>query len=237
MANGASTRIVAGAIGVLACAAVLVACNPARRVVAPIQESEPPAELAERDAASTPAQPESEARATDQQSEAAAQPLTPPRAEREAAKPTPPRKETAPPEGRRKAPPPARPPAPPPQPEPAPSPPPAESDETQSQTGAYIVEYDPEPEPIPFNKLFSLRVRVLENTPIRSPAKDVQVAADAAMPGHGHGMNTKPTTRMLRPGEFMIEGMLFHMPGQWEIYIDVTRDGVTERARFPVTLE
>lgn len=227
-----SSGIIAAAIGALACAAALVACNPARRIVAPIQESEPPAELAERDASATPAQPEPEVRTTDEPRDSAVPAAPPPRAQREAA---PARSETAPPEDRREA----QPPAPPPQPKPAPPPsaPPPGSDETQSQTGAYIVEYDPEPEPIPFNKLFSLRVRVLENTPIRSPAKDVQVVADAAMPEHGHGMNTMPTTRMLRPGEYMIEGMLFHMPGQWEIYVDVTRDGVTERARFPVKLE
>jgi hypothetical protein len=239
MGNGMSSRFAATVIVLLACATAMLGCVPARRAVVPIQESEPPAEVAERDALAAPAQPGSEGRTTDERRETAARPATPPRAQPDATKRgTPqPRPETARPDDRREAPPTARPPAPPPQPKPAAPPPPAESDETQSQTGAFVVEYDPEPEPIPFNKLFSLRVRVLENTPIRSPAKDVQVVADAAMPEHGHGMNTKPTTRLLRPGEFMIEGMLFHMPGQWEIYIDVTRDGVTERARFPVTLE
>ena len=31
--------------------------------------------------------------------------------------------------------------------------------------------------------------------------------------------------------------MLFHMPGYWEIHVDITRDEVTERAQFVVNLD
>lgn len=32
------------------------------------------------------------------------------------------------------------------------------------------------------------------------------------------------------------EGLVFHMPGRWELYIDITDGGVTERAQLDVDL-
>ena len=66
---------------------------------------------------------------------------------------------------------------------------------------------------------------------------DGMLLADAAMPQHGHGMNVKPTVKSLGGGRFRVEGMLFHMPGSWELYLDLVRAGVLERAQGTVTLE
>jgi hypothetical protein len=63
------------------------------------------------------------------------------------------------------------------------------------------------------------------------------LAADAAMPHHGHGMNVAPTVKRTKPGEFRVDGMLFHMPGYWELYFDLVQGGTLERAQGTVTLE
>ncbi len=68
-------------------------------------------------------------------------------------------------------------------------------------------------------------------------APDARIHADAAMPEHDHGMNTKPKVRANSDGSFAVSGMLFHMPGHWELYVDVTSAGVTERAQFDIQLE
>jgi hypothetical protein len=39
------------------------------------------------------------------------------------------------------------------------------------------------------------------------------------------------------PGAYRVDGMLFHMPGYWELYFDLSREGVMERAQGAVTLE
>jgi hypothetical protein len=57
------------------------------------------------------------------------------------------------------------------------------------------------------------------------------------MPHHGHGMNVAPTVKRTRPGEFRVDGMLFHMPGYWELYFDLVQGGTLERAQGTVTLE
>ena len=60
---------------------------------------------------------------------------------------------------------------------------------------------------------------------------------DAAMPQHGHGMNVAPTVKRAKDGQFRVEGMLFHMPGYWELYFDLADAGAIERAQGSVTLE
>jgi hypothetical protein len=44
---------------------------------------------------------------------------------------------------------------------------------------------------------------------------------DAHMPEHRHGMNYRPSLKQLAPGRWRAEGLLFHMPGRWELVFDV----------------
>ena len=56
------------------------------------------------------------------------------------------------------------------------------------------------------------------------------------MPAHKHGMNTSPRLSALGAGRFEAEGMLFHMGGEWQLYVYVGTGQQMERAVFPVTL-
>jgi hypothetical protein len=47
------------------------------------------------------------------------------------------------------------------------------------------------------------------------------VRVDATMPEHKHGMNYAPTIKSLGDGRYRVDGLLFHMPGSWEIAFDV----------------
>jgi len=106
-----------------------------------------------------------------------------------------------------------------------------------SNDQTYWVQFTPSPDPIPLNQMFALRAWVCSAEDRTHPLTDVTLRADAAMPEHDHGMNTKPKVRADLDGSFAVGGMLFHMPGHWELYLDVTRAGVTERAQFPIELE
>ncbi|MGR3617265.1 MAG: hypothetical protein ACU0BB_14640 [Paracoccaceae bacterium] len=62
---------------------------------------------------------------------------------------------------------------------------------------------------------FSVEVIVCGN-------KDIQkLVFDAVMPAHQHGMNYTPTVAELGEGTFRVEDMLFHMPGVWEIQMEL----------------
>lgn len=92
--------------------------------------------------------------------------------------------------------------------------------------GSYAIEYETEPSPIPLSEPFILRTRVTD--PAGRWIDDATVVVNAEMPTHGHGMNTTPTTQAEGDGWYRTEGMLFHMPGDWQIVIDVTVDGALE---------
>ena len=93
------------------------------------------------------------------------------------------------------------------------------------------------PDPFPLNQLFGLEVAVEEGcSPPRRPSA-AALRVDAAMPGHRHGMNTDAVVTPRGGGRFGAEGLLLHMPGRWEMYFDVTEQGVTERAQLDFILE
>lgn len=111
--------------------------------------------------------------------------------------------------------------------------------EVVSNGGAYRVRYQTRPQPIPMNEPFAIDVEiepVTRNGDEGQPS-EIMLHVDADMPEHGHGMNTRPQVERRGPGRFAVSGMLFHMPGYWEVYLDITRDHRTERAQFEVTLE
>lgn len=105
----------------------------------------------------------------------------------------------------------------------------------ETNGGAYRICFLPPPEEIPDNDLFALDVWVLDAA-TGEPA-DVELWVDAAMPEHGHGMVVVPEVARGASGALRVEGMLFHMPGRWELYFDVTRGPLTERGQLNVVLE
>jgi hypothetical protein len=61
---------------------------------------------------------------------------------------------------------------------------------------------------------------------------------DGGMPAHDHGFVTRPrVTRNLGGGEFLVEGVKFHMPGDWVLQITVASRGGAERATLPLAIE
>ncbi len=50
------------------------------------------------------------------------------------------------------------------------------------------------------------------------------LSVDAYMPEHRHGMNYKTEVISTGPQRYRVEGLMFHMPGQWE-YIFELRTG------------
>jgi hypothetical protein len=102
-----------------------------------------------------------------------------------------------------------------------------------SNGGRYAVELETTPAAIAVNQPFDLTVAV---TPKSGAAKDLEIQVDARMPAHFHGMNR--VAKVTRAGSsWKAEGLLFHMPGRWELYVDITEGGVTERAQVDVDLK
>lgn len=101
----------------------------------------------------------------------------------------------------------------------------------QSNAGSFHLELETSPSPIPLNEHFTLRFRLMDGEGAALGDDLSQIALDADMPEHGHGMKVAPVLEQ-RDGWIHASPMLFHMPGLWEIYVDRTRGHVTERAQL-----
>ena len=103
-----------------------------------------------------------------------------------------------------------------------------------SNTGTFTVEMRFLPTPVPLNEPFTVDFNMTAKPADRST---MTVEVDARMPAHFHGMTRVPKVTRQADGSWRAEGMRFHMPGRWEIHVDVTRNGVTERAQTDVILK
>jgi len=89
---------------------------------------------------------------------------------------------------------------------------------------------------IPLNEHFSLEVSIASGNG-SDLDEDIQIVTDANMPAHQHGMLTKPETTKTGADRFRVDGMLFHMSGNWVITVDVSGAIRSGRAAFPVSIE
>ena len=146
------------------------------------------------------------------------------------------------------------PPSPPPEPAPLPAPaapPPAAAAHldlppgwTQRETrrattleGRFVVWWVSEPDPIPFNQPFKLHVWAARAATPDVPLTDATLEISATMPEHGHGMNRVPRVTAQPDGSHLVEGMLFHMRGHWDLIVNVHAAGTYGQAILPVLLE
>lgn len=107
--------------------------------------------------------------------------------------------------------------------------------EAVSNAGKYFVSVTTHPSPIPDNELFELDLYIAAAAHRDKPLTDIDVRVDAQMPEHQHGMVTQPN--LVRVGDhFRVEGMQFHMSGHWELYVDISAGGETERAQFRIEM-
>lgn len=106
--------------------------------------------------------------------------------------------------------------------------------EIRSNGGNHTVTFMSSPDPVPMNQPFDLAFAVTSKS---SSSAAPSVAVDARMPAHGHGMNRVPKITRQADGSFKAEGMLFHMPGHWELYFDISHAGLTERAQVDIHLK
>ena len=87
--------------------------------------------------------------------------------------------------------------------------------------GTYYIYWDSIPSSIPFNEPFKISAMVHDGEDTSKMYMDKELFVDATMPGHGHGMETTPEVTN-KDGVYTVEGMLFHMAGDWELVFAVS---------------
>lgn len=83
------------------------------------------------------------------------------------------------------------------------------------------------------NEDMDVELRVTnEGAPVAGAAIDVR----GWMPDHGHGMVREPAVREVGGGHYVVEGLLLHMRGHWDVDVSVKADGWDDTARIEVDL-
>jgi hypothetical protein len=96
-----------------------------------------------------------------------------------------------------------------------------------------LMAFRPDPLRIEVGEPFALVVNLCAR---RGGAAEL-LAVDANMPEHRHGMNYRATIVPKGEGRFRAEGLLFHMPGRWEVTFDVRVGAENDRLAHDIILK
>jgi hypothetical protein len=97
------------------------------------------------------------------------------------------------------------------------------------------VSYQSELEPLQINALHAWTLHI-EN-PEGEAITGAQITVDGGMPEHNHGLATRPrVTAESGNGNYRLEGLRFHMRGDWELLLTIVANGKTDTVVVKVTL-
>ncbi|MEP0233687.1 hypothetical protein [Roseibium sp.] len=95
-----------------------------------------------------------------------------------------------------------------------------------------VLHLTPPPAALKVGEPFALALEICD-----APTGMEVIRLDARMPAHGHGMNYVPELSHMDDGRYLAEGMLLHMPGEWEFVVDVRSPDQSERLTAAVDLK
>lgn len=110
-----------------------------------------------------------------------------------------------------------------------------EPDTWLSRSGHFRVSYETDLQPIVINTMHSWILDVADSD--GGPVTGARLTVTGGMPAHDHGLPTAPrVTRELAPGRYLLEGLRFHMGGDWQIEIVIETGEVRDIAVIPVRI-
>lgn len=112
----------------------------------------------------------------------------------------------------------------------------ATPDLTGDTNNGLRIEIYSELSPLRINQIHSWHVRILDSDGGSVDVEQLQISG--GMPEHDHGLPTQPqiTTR-LDNGDYLLEGVRFHMQGFWQLEIELLRDGDPDTATIDFILQ
>lgn len=101
--------------------------------------------------------------------------------------------------------------------------------------GLFRVGYASDLEPIEINRIHSWVIHI--ETATGDPVEGAEVTLEGGMPEHDHGLPTSPrVTADLGDGDYRVEGMRFHMGGDWEITVAIDSGADRDTCLIPLQL-
>jgi len=90
--------------------------------------------------------------------------------------------------------------------------------------------------PLSINQIHSWHVRVLDRNDEILELEELNIFG--GMPEHDHGLPTQPeVTTRLDNGDYLLEGVRFHMQGHWQLQVELQLNGVEDSAIIDFDLQ
>lgn len=104
-----------------------------------------------------------------------------------------------------------------------------------SEKKLFLISYEPQIQPVSINRIHNWVVHV--ETADGAVVDSATISLIGGMPDHDHGLPTLPqSTRYLGDGDYLVEGVKFHMNGRWEVTMTITVDGGSDTVIFDLQL-
>jgi hypothetical protein len=105
-----------------------------------------------------------------------------------------------------------------------------------SDQGVFKVSLWPEDGTIPMRRLHAWMVRVHDANGAR--VMPLRLSLDGGMRQHGHGLDSQPSVAQHLPnGDYRIEGMKFHMAGDWQLRVQIVTERFADIANFDIHVD
>ena len=100
----------------------------------------------------------------------------------------------------------------------------------------FTIEIYSELSPLSINTMHSWHIRVLDRDDEILELEELNVFG--GMPEHDHGLPTQPEVTMrLDNGDYLLEGLRFHMHGHWELQVEFQYAGADDTAIIDFELQ
>lgn len=111
----------------------------------------------------------------------------------------------------------------------------AAAEPVSSQAGIFRASYETRAEALGINQMHSWIVHLEDSSGM--VVEDATIIVSGGMPLHDHGLPTAPrVTRYLGDGNYLIEGMKFHMNGHWQVVLTVSARALKDVVVFQLEL-
>jgi hypothetical protein len=105
----------------------------------------------------------------------------------------------------------------------------------RSEGGHFTIGITSRLQPIEINRIHSWVIHLRDAT--GAPIDGAEFAVSGGMPAHDHGLPTRPrVTIALGGGDYLLEGLRFHMPGVWQVVVTIDAAGLRDRVVIGLSL-
>jgi len=112
---------------------------------------------------------------------------------------------------------------------------PATAEEYSAAGDRFRVTATPSLQPLTINRMHAWDLVLTDDN--GEPVSGARIDVAGGMPAHDHGLPTQPqVTGLEAPGHYRIEGLRFHMPGEWELVLTITAGPASERLVLSLVL-